>query len=1164
MKRKLRSLFVFLLLATMLVNLPGVMDMHAFAEEESDAEEVFPEDSVCFPIDDTLGSGEPLEGEQTQIMQMDCPEGEPEEESLEALSSTLDGEDEALGADGEEITPENSMSVPSDLDDTLGGVGEDDDTLGASAYLISSRYSVSMKAGETKTVTLTAGGYSGSVYLTYVTNNTRAYSCSWGSWYRGSIPLRIKGLTSGSGTVTVYMRAAATGRILDYVRISINVQPVKNPSLTLSTSSVNIAKGKTQTVTVRVNNYSGSCYVKYSNSNSTAIGCSWGRWSGMTVPLNITGKNAGKGSVTIRLYSTAGRLLASATISASIYTPVSPSIKLSASSVSLKAGYSTSVKVTVSGVSGEYYLSYSQSNSNAFKCSWGSWSGSTVSLTITGKNAGTGTVTIYLKSKNGTILAYKTISPIKITALTTPRLTASSTNLSLSRSAAQSVTISYSNVTESIYLQYSTTNTSAYKCSWGYWNGSSIPLTITPRGTGSGTVTVYMKRSSNDATLASVKISVTVKGLSIYDVGYGFDNYSKPNISYNLCKYMFGNNMRALEVYKSDIGNGGCCFGFAASAALIDVTTSAPYLNSFTGSRSSISKLAKSDRSSSYGLSVTDFIEAMHISQVSGAMSCSYNLNDLVSTVKQQTDAGRPVLIAVRGYYNGRYGGHAILAFGYNQVSSTECRIRIYDSNHAYSASNMEETTLYVKRSSSSGAYNYWSYNMWSGLTWGSAYSGSSISYITFDTILNVWNNRGSLNMSNMNLVSTTEDNFSLYDFNGNLVVEYTNGEMTYQADNVIDLPKLYLSPNGDERLSNMFYVPIDLYTVVDGTPDTPMDIMLADEKLSVTLSTDADTFDLAADGQTNTVSALLAPDEGTKYTVSLGTMMGEDIEEICIEGLGTGEPISLGLDNGELSIMGADSASLSISTIGDSCTIDAECSRGGSISNKGSIEYPVGLNARYSIKPEEGYQIKSVYVDGEDVGPVDEYYFENINEHHTIFVNFSKDISLCTVKLAASVYPFTGTEIEPAITVLDGEDVLTQGVDYLISYANNTDIGSAVVNVTAEKDSLYSGSVSLSFEIKEAAFGTPDFVLPADLKEIKESAFEGCAASVVVVPDSCTLIGANAFRDASVVQIHLPEQCEIDDTAFSGCKMVQMFSKAGSSAESYCETHDNCIFVQE
>ena len=97
-----------------------------------------------------------------------------------------------------------------------------------------------------------------------------------------------------------------------------------------------------------------------------------------------------------------------------------------------------------------------------------------------------------------------------------------------------------------------------------------------------------------------------------------------------------------------------------------------------------------------------------------------------------------------------------------------------------------------------------------------------------------------------------------------------------------------------------------------------------------------------------------------------------------------------------------------------------------------------------------------------------------------------------------------------------------------------------------------------------DTVLGEPDFTLPTSLTAIDASAFEGIAATIVYVPDTCLSIGAYAFRNSAVQKIRIPAECTIATTAFDGCESVRIFGTAGSNAEAFCKTHDNCIFVVE
>lgn len=59
---------------------------------------------------------------------------------------------------------------------------------------------------------------------------------------------------------------------------------------------------------------------------------------------------------------------------------------------------------------------------------------------------------------------------------------------------------------------------------------------------------------------------------------------------------------------------------------------------------------------------------------------------------------------------------------------------------------------------------------------------------------------------------------------------------------------------------------------------------------------------------------------------------------------------------------------------------------------------------------------------------------------------------------------PYTGSAVTPALTITDGGKVLSEGVDYSVTYSNNTDAGTATVKIVGKGN--YSGSTSVTFKI--------------------------------------------------------------------------------------------------
>ena len=67
------------------------------------------------------------------------------------------------------------------------------------------------------------------------------------------------------------------------------------------------------------------------------------------------------------------------------------------------------------------------------------------------------------------------------------------------------------------------------------------------------------------------------------------------------------------------------------------------------------------------------------------------------------------------------------------------------------------------------------------------------------------------------------------------------------------------------------------------------------------------------------------------------------------------------------------------------SYTITASAGAGGSIDPSGSVSVTSGSDKTFAITADEGYKIADVLVDGESVGAVNEYTFENVRAKHTI-----------------------------------------------------------------------------------------------------------------------------------------------------------------------------------
>ncbi|MBR4513931.1 MAG: leucine-rich repeat protein [Lachnospiraceae bacterium] len=78
-------------------------------------------------------------------------------------------------------------------------------------------------------------------------------------------------------------------------------------------------------------------------------------------------------------------------------------------------------------------------------------------------------------------------------------------------------------------------------------------------------------------------------------------------------------------------------------------------------------------------------------------------------------------------------------------------------------------------------------------------------------------------------------------------------------------------------------------------------------------------------------------------------------------------------------------------------------------------------------------------------------------------------DIGECTVSLDRTAFAYTGEEIKPAVTVMYGKKVLTEGKDYTVSYSDNVKAGANSM-VTVKGARKYAGTVLAGFVIRKVS----------------------------------------------------------------------------------------------
>ena len=99
------------------------------------------------------------------------------------------------------------------------------------------------------------------------------------------------------------------------------------------------------------------------------------------------------------------------------------------------------------------------------------------------------------------------------------------------------------------------------------------------------------------------------------------------------------------------------------------------------------------------------------------------------------------------------------------------------------------------------------------------------------------------------------------------------------------------------------------------------------------------------------------------------------------------------------------------------------------------------------------------------------------------------KDISLVTV-LDIDNQKYTGEKLEPAFDITDGSAKLVKDKDYTINYKNNTEIGTATIEITGKGN--YTGNITKNFNIVENVENNVKDISKLSIKNIEDKVYTG------------------------------------------------------------------------
>lgn len=627
-----------------------------------------------------------------------------------------------------------------------------------------------------------------------------------------------------------------------------------------------------------------------------------------------------------------------------------------------------------------------------------------------------------------------------------------------------------------------------------------------------GTATIYVTAAGNK-NYRSAEGSTTIKVKAAeprYDIGtlsYSFSNSAasfgyKTGYRIPIERYrMFYTGTEIDYMYDLFGVWKGNCHGMTTTALLFNTPYSGLDLTSFRSTAHNVSDLRIGDKNTSYNLTVKELIEGMLISQMTNESNTEKarhwdDLNGFVKEVKKCNSSGSPVVF---NYGIEDNGGHSLLAYRVDKLSSTKSRVAVYDCNSPMTERYIQLTT------DSSGKPLSWEYTL-SGLPVGTEYRYKNkknnmilncyMTYLTVNTVKEVWNSRLTNKSRAVSRIAINSDNFIMKNSAGTKVAEMTDGVLKCYANNVFGYELADV-----ECDSHVLNVPTGMYTLTaeDVDIDHLLEVSMLNMEQQVTVKTESDTVSVIVADEAENSNVMIDGEKGEAYEVTINSELecAENAEKISYHGKSEGKVVSLGTVNGEVV---TNAYTHSFAYINDdpyvtqpdgSKDIDMYCSvklDNTSFAYTGDSVCPeVTVTDYFDDKTcSEGEDYILVYSNNIVRGKAT-VMIQGIGEYHGSVVRTfdigAIDINKCDAYIIQEDLFYEGEAVEPDIAVFYENQMLKEGLDYVLTFSDNNKAGTASVKIQAKSGGNFSGSFILNFTIKKGSIPASGVtVTPSDV----------------------------------------------------------------------------------
>jgi len=424
---------------------------------------------------------------------------------------------------------------------------------------------------------------------------------------------------------------------------------------------------------------------------------------------------------------------------------------------------------------------------------------------------------------------------------------------------------------------------------------------------------------------------------SVRGLGYAYD-YVIPEPIY---RYMFGDTAFADRVWslrKNDIW-GGSCYGFSATSSLVFLHEEQLSASDFNKDAALLSQVERTDYSKKLELQAFQFIECMQIAQNSYTISENRrwnNIDEIYKEVEAFAATGTdPVIISIRDPYE---GGHAVVGYKVQNVSSSESRIYIYDCNHPGSVCYL---TLYKD---ASGHHTGWYYDLGGGTVWGS-HKGGKIGWTPYTYVKQAWSERHGTNDRDYMMLTMNAEHASVYDFEGNKIVSVKDGDVITEREDIYPVynEEIILDSDKTEEEDVSIWLPEDMYTLKKESADGELfETAITNVEQSAQITTAADEIVLSVDDE-SAINYVEIPEKNKDYEIELTSSLDGTFSDVSFSGKTEGEKLVFSQASGNLVIDEKNRTEGELSVSGISMTVDNTSMNGGELG--GSIEDAIEIS---------------------------------------------------------------------------------------------------------------------------------------------------------------------------------------------------------------------------